>query len=924
MFESLSQILASDGFMPHGACYLWKAELMWLHVVADSVIALSYFAIPLALVYLVHRRGREIPFHWMFGLFATFIVACGMTHVMGIWTLWNPDYWLSGGVKLVTAVASLGTAALLVPLLPRVAAVGSPTELERLNRELASRELQLEQAQEMAHLGSWEWDIAADRVRWSRELYRIYGLEPNSPVNYSTFLERMHPSDRAEVDERIRLALETCGDFAFRERIVRSDGEVRVLESKGRIDVDESGEPVRMLGVCQDVTEAIRAEDALRRSEEEYRRLADNVREMIVRFTPEGEVTYASPATRTILGYEPAAVIGRTGREFLHPEDIERVAGAHREQLRGVEPPPVLCRLIHRDGHPVWVETTTRAVRRSEDGRVEAIVAVSRDVTESVRAARTARLLQEVAVAANEEGSVRELIQTVLRLVCDFSGWPVGHVYVPSRNARGELSPTDIWHLDDPERHARFRELTESTIVLSGQGLPGKVLETGRAEWVSDIETDPTFLRSRLAKSLGVRSALAFPVRAGDETIAVLEFFSNKPEEVEVAMVDLMDGVGSQLGEVLRRRRAEQALRASEERFRALAESANDAIVTIDDKGRIVYCNVGLERIFGYSSREVVGERVTLLIPERFRNSHEVGLARFLSTGESRMVGWTVELTGQRRNGTEFPVELSLATWKTDEGTFVTGILRDITARKRAEKALEEKVEELARSNSELGLFNYIASHDLREPLRTVGNNVQLLERHLSQHLDDEARKQIDFAKHGVRRMQILIDDLLLYSRVGTEGCAFEELESGETAREAVQALSVAIEEAAAEVTVGALPKVRADRSQLVQLFQNLISNAVKFRAEKPPRVDVSALRDADGWVFTVRDNGIGIEERCAEHVFTIFQRLHPADEYPGTGIGLAVCRKIVERHGGRIWMEAVPGGGSSFRFTIPARRSHA
>jgi PAS domain S-box-containing protein len=443
------------------------------------------------------------------------------------------------------------------------------------------------------------------------------------------------------------------------------------------------------------------------------------------------------------------------------------------------------------------------------------------------------------------------------------------------------------------------------------------VLETGKAEWIRDIRADPGFVRVALARDLGVRSALAFPVHAADQTIAVLEFFANEPEEPDPEMIDLMEGVGSQLGEVLRRKRVEDALKASVERFRALAETATDAIVTIDEADRITQCNDSLERIFGFSCDEMIGTSIAELMPEQ-PGVPGSGFRRLLESAATG--GRAVETIGRRKDGELFPIEMSLSEWRTHEGSFVTGILRDISARRRAEEALEEKVEELARSNAELALFTYIASHDLREPLRTVGSNIQLLRRHLGDDLDADGRTQLDFALGGVRRMQALIDDLLLYSRVGTEGRSFAEVDCREVVDEAVRALATAIEEVGLEVRVGPLPVVRADRSQLVQLFQNLISNAVKFRAGDDPRVEVGAERADGEWIFTVRDNGIGIDARYAEHVFTIFQRLHSHEEYPGTGIGLAVCRKIVERHGGRIWVEPGRGGGSAFRFTIPVR----
>lgn len=794
------------------------------------------------------------------------------------------------------------------------------TEQKRVREELEKREILLREAQEIAHVGNWVWDIENDEVRWSDELYRIYGLEPRSiEIDYAIFLAHVLPEDRDRVDRIVKGAYASGKPFDYLHGIVRPDGEVRTIHARGCVVRDDTGRPIRMLGTGQDVTESVQIERELRQSGESYRTLAENVQEMIIRFSPEGRITYASPAALRLLGYEPAEVVGREGREFLYPDDLERVVEAHRDMLHGAEPPAVLSRLLHRDGHPVWTETTTRAVCDPDSGQIESIVAVSRDVTESVRAAQASRLLHSVAVAANEAGSAREAMQTALGLVCKHAGWPVGHAYVPASNAGGNLGPLEIWHLDHPARDARLRDVIESTVLPEGEGLLGRVLKNGEVVWIPDLTADPKFLRTKMARHLGVRAALAVPVRFGKETIAVLEFFAERSEEPDRALIELLDTVGSQLGEILRRKHAEQAMRASEERFRALAESANDAILTVDDHGRVVHCNESIERIFGYSCEEMTGEPVSRLLPDQYLGDERSGFWTFMGNGK-HLLGRTLELIGRRKNGKEFPLEVSLAAFETEEGSFVTAILRDITARKQADEALEEKVKELARSNAELELFTYVASHDLREPLRTVGSNVQLLARNLSDRMDADSRRQVDFAMGGVRRMQALIDDLLAYSRVGTEGRAFEGVDCADVVQEAIQALTVAIEETGGIVKVGPLPRVSADRSQLIQLFQNLLSNAIKFHGGEPPAVDVGADREEDAWLFTVRDRGIGIDREYADHVFTIFQRLHAPEEYPGTGIGLAVCRKIVERHGGRIWAESEPGRGSAFRFTIPAR----
>jgi len=373
----------------------------------------------------------------------------------------------------------------------------------------------------------------------------------------------------------------------------------------------------------------------------------------------------------------------------------------------------------------------------------------------------------------------------------------------------------------------------------------------------------------------------------------------------------------------IRRKQAEESFERLNHQNELILNAAGEGIFGLDIDGKHTFVNPAAAQMLGYTVNELIGRHSHTLwhYKKSDGSPHPVEECPIYAAYKDGRVHHRDDEVFWRKDGTCLPV-MYTSTPIIEDGNIVGAVVtfRDIRERKEAEEKLKKLSDDLARSNADLQQFAYTASHDLQEPLRVIAGFVNLLAKRYKGKLDEKADEFIGYAIDGTKRMQVLIKDLLDYSRVGSTAKSFKPTDCLSVLDKAVFNLQIAIKESGAVITHDDLPTVMADSSQSIRLFQNLISNAIKFRGKEAPRIHISAKQKEDEWIFSVKDNGIGIDPKFSDQIFVMFQRQHAKKEYPGTGIGLATCEKIVERHGGRIWVESEPGKGSTFFFTIPIR----
>jgi PAS domain S-box-containing protein len=857
----------------------------------------------------------------------------------------------------------------------------------------------LADAQQIAHVGSWEWDLKTNELKWSDEQYRIFGFEPHAITpTIAIANEMVHPDDR----EKLVLAANSGKDgrpYKSEFRIIRPDGSVRDVEASDRMFLDSGGMPERIIGTSADIIDRKKLEHALILSEKEFRSTFESSALGMSQVSMQGRLLRVNKELCKMLGYPEAVLVGKSFAELTYPDDMNVSLLALQQMKDGeIDKYQVEKRFVHKQGNIVWVEITVSIVF-DESHHPLYLVSQIKDITGRKKLERDLMLSEKEFRSAFEDSAVG---MTFVSL--DYKWFKINEGFCRmlgyERQELMKMTFAGITHPDDlADSLVHLKKLVNKEIEKY-QVEKRYIHKNGSIIWalltvsaVFDDNGEPLYfiaqiadisLRKKLERELVISEkefrsvfessaiGMSQATTKGRFTKVNKEFCNmlgyteagmletsfpdiTYPEDREIGLLQLkkmMNGelesfqaekryvhkngsivwasivvtmvfddnrvplyIVSQKKDITWNKQLERDLMLSEKEFRSAFENSAIGMALVSAEGRFIKVNPELCKMLGYPEKELV----QITFPEI---THPDDLADNVTNLKRLFSGEIQRYQGEKRyickNGTMLWTSLTVSVVVDERKLplYLVSQMKDITENKAAEEA-RRNYAVLESRNKEMEEFAYIASHDLQEPLRTVTGFVELLRMDFGEQLPEDAKEYVRFISASTKRMSELIKGLLDFSRIGKEKI-LEPVDCTETLNAVIADLGEAIKESNAIITFDDMPLIQAFPGEMQQLFQNLLSNAIKFR--KPgitPRIHVSVKSLPGYWQFEVSDNGVGIQPRHYHKIFLLFQRLHNRGTYAGTGIGLSYCKKIVELHHGKIWVESVPDEGSSFFFTI-------
>ena len=648
--------------------------------------------------------------------------------------------------------------------------------------------------------------------------------------------------------------------------------------------------------------------------ERQFRALAETTPDAIVMGDAAGRMSYVNPAAERLFARRAQDMVGRPISLLMparlapaHEAGLERFIRTGAGRIVGTTVEVVAAR---SDGHEFPIELS---LGTTGTGGARTLTAVIRDITDRRRAER--HLAAQLAVTGVLAGphSAAETVPRIVEELTRALAWDVGLLWL---HADGVLTVRHDWQAD-PAATGAFVRASREMRLESGRGLPGAALAAGGPVWLDHLGNTTGLIPERAATVGGLRGGIALPLLTEGRAIGVIECFTHEHAPVDRDLRDLLMTVASQVTEHVQRLEAEEHLEEARTRLRAAFEHAPIGMALVAADGRWISANPALCRITGYTEAELLG-RTFADITHPDDLEADAALAARVLAGE--LDSYELDKRYVRPSGDTVWVRLSVSVVRHAAAPYFISQIQDVTDARRADELRERAAAELERSNAALEDLAHIAAHDLRTPLQTISGFTELLLRRHGTALAGEAEEFAQLILQSARRSGELLDHLLEYARAGGAAEVREAVDVGAVVAGVLATLRAQVDARGAEVDVGPLPPVAADRVQLAQVLQNLVANAVKFTpASRRPSVRITGAREGDMVRLSVADRGIGIDPERAEGLFAMWARGEAGEDYEGTGIGLAVCSRIVAAHGGRLWAEPAPGGGSVFSFTLPA-----